>query len=264
MRALRILTLALAAVFTVAAPQAVFFGPDARAQRNDSLTVLTEEFPPYNFSEDGELRGIATDILKLVLEDAKVDVRGGPMQVYPWARAYNVTLVQPDTMLYSVTRTAEREKLFKWVGPVAPNRNVVLARKDRGVRISSLKDAGKYKAGAIRDDAGGQLLVAGGYLPDQLELSPDARSNILKLETGRIDIFAYPETVFKWMLATMGKNPDDYETVFVLHDGHVYFALNRETPDELVSKLQKSLDKVKASGQAQAIIDRYLKSPPGK
>jgi ABC-type amino acid transport substrate-binding protein len=238
--------------------------PDARAQQADSLAVLTEEFPPYNFTEDGELRGIATDILKLVLEDAKVDVRGGPMQVYPWARAYNVALVQPDTMLYSVTRTAEREKLFKWVGPVASNRNVLLARKDRSVKIATLKDAGKFKAGAIRDDAGGQLLVAGGYPPDQMELSSDARSNILKLETGRIDLFAYPENVFKWMLATMGKNPGDYETVFVLHDGHVYFALNRDTPDELVANLQKSLDKVKASGQAQAIIDGYLKGSAGK
>lgn len=158
-----------------------------------------------------------------------------------------------------MTRTQEREKLFKWIGPIAPNRNVLLARKDRHLSIGDFQQTLALRVGAIRDDAGEQLLVARGYPLKLIDLTSDARSNLLKLENGRIDLFAYPETVFKWLVAQSGKNVDDYETVFVLHEGHVYFAVNRNTPDEIVEKLQKALDALKESGKVQAIIDSYLR-----
>ena len=223
------------------------------------LAILTEEFPPYNYTEDDRLRGISTDILRLMLAQAGMDVPAQSFQVLPWSRAYQDALSHPGALLFSVTRTQEREGLFKWIGPIAPNRNVLLARKDRRLDISDFQQAQDLRVGAIRDDAGEQLLVARGYPPKWIDLTSDARSNMLKLESGRIDLFAYPETVFKWMVAQSGKNVDDYETVFVLHEGHVYFAVNKNTPDEIVEKLQKSLDALKESGKVQEIIDSYLR-----
>lgn len=223
------------------------------------LTILTEEFPPYNYTEDGRVRGISTDILRLMLAEAGMDVPAQSFQVLPWSRAYQDVLSRPDTLLFSVTRTKERESLFKWIGPIAPNRNVLLARKDRHLVIGDFSQTLNLRVGAIRDDAGEQLLVAWGYPLKWIDLTSDARSNMLKLENGRIDLFAYPETVFKWLVAQNRKNVDDYETVFVLHEGYVYFAVNRNTPDETVQKLQKALDALKESGKVQEIIDGYLR-----
>ncbi|MFP5221067.1 MAG: substrate-binding periplasmic protein [Acidobacteriota bacterium] len=223
------------------------------------LTILTEEFPPYNYTEDGHLRGISTDILLLMLAEAGMDIPVESFQVLPWSRGYNDVLSRPNTLLFSVTRTAERETLFKWIGPIAPNRNVLLARKDRDMDIRDFSQVMHLRIGAIRDDAGEQLLVARGYPLKWIDVTSDARSNILKLETGRIDLFAYPETVFKWLMAQSRKNADEYETVFVLHEGHLYFAVNRDTPDETVRKLQEALDALKESGKVQDIIEGYLR-----
>jgi len=223
------------------------------------LTILTEDFPPFNYTEGGRLRGISTDILRLMLEEAGMEAQAQPFQVLPWSRAYQDALSHPDTLLFSVTRTQEREDLFKWIGPIAPNRNVLLARKDRRLDINDFQQTLSLRVGAIRDDAGEQLLVAWGYPLKLIDLTSDARSNMLKLESGRIDLFAYPETVFKWLAAQNRKNVDDYETVFVLHDGHVYFAVNRNTPEDTVQKLQKALDALKQSGKVQEIIDSYLR-----
>jgi len=223
------------------------------------LAILTEEFPPYNYTEDGRLHGISTDILRLMLAKAGMDVPVESFQVLPWSRAYQDALSHPGALLFSMTRTQEREGLFKWIGPIAPNRNVLLARKGRLLGINDFRQTLSLRVGAIRDDAGEQLLVAWGYPLKLIDLTSDARSNMLKLESGRIDLFAYPETVFKWMAARSGRNVDDYETVFVLHDGHVYFAVNRNTPDEIVQKLQKALDELKESGKVQEIIDGYLR-----
>lgn len=222
------------------------------------LTILTEDFPPYNYTEDGRVRGISTDVLRLMLAEAGMDVPAQSFQVLPWSRAYQDALSRPDTLLFSVTRTKEREGLFKWIGPIAPNRNVLLARKDRHLVISDFKQTLHLRVGAIRDDAGEQLLVAWGYPLKWIDLTSDARSNLLKLENNRIDLFAYPETVFKWLVAQNRRNVDDYETVFVLHEGHVYFAVNKNTPDEIVEELQKALDALKESGKVQEIIDSYL------
>lgn len=223
------------------------------------LTILTEEFPPYNYTEDGHIQGISTDILRLMLAEAGMDVPVESFQVLPWSRAYQDVLSHPDTLIFSVTRTKEREGLFKWIGPIAPNSNVLLARKDRKIVIQDFRQTLHLRVGAIRDDAGEQLLVARGYPLKWIDLTSDARSNMLKLESGRIDLFAYPETVFKWLVAQNRKNVDDYETVFVLHEGHVYFAVNRNTPDETVEKLQKALDALKETGKVQEIIDSYLR-----
>ena len=37
----------------------------------------------------------------------------------PWARAYTYGLEKPQHCVFSTSRTAEREALFKWVGPVS-------------------------------------------------------------------------------------------------------------------------------------------------
>ncbi len=253
---LRLLSLAFALASALLFPAAPSHSADDA--NGLPLTILTEEFPPYNFTQDGSLKGISTEILEMTLREAGFSLPSKDFQVLPWSRAYQEALTLPDALLYSVTRTREREHLFKWVGPIAPNRNVLVARKDRGIMIRQSSDLPRFKAGAIRDDAGEQLLLANGYPASQLDLAADARSNLLKLDSGRIDLFAYPETVFKWIVRQSGKKIDDYETVFVLHDGYVYFALNRNIPDEIVDRLQKALDQLKESGHVQAVIDRYL------
>lgn len=59
------------------------------------LAILTEEFPPYNYTQDGRLRGISTDILRLMLAQAGMDAQADSFQVLPWSRAYQDVLSHP-------------------------------------------------------------------------------------------------------------------------------------------------------------------------
>ena len=43
-------------------------GSGARAQSVDELTIITENYPPYNFNKDGELRGMAVDLMVEMLK----------------------------------------------------------------------------------------------------------------------------------------------------------------------------------------------------
>ena len=70
--------------------------------------------------------------------------------------------------------------------------------------------------------------------------------NIDKLNYNRIDIWAYGVNVAMWELKSRGFKPEDYEVVFILEDKYYgYYAINKDTSDELVEKLQWALDEVK-------------------
>jgi len=61
----------------------------------------------------------------------------------PWKRAYRYLLEEPNVVLFTVTRTEERETLCNWVGPVASSQLVFFARKDSSLVINRLEDAKK-------------------------------------------------------------------------------------------------------------------------
>ena len=111
------------------------------------LEVMTEEYPPYNYHKDGELKGLAVELLVASIQTIP-EYPKFEMKIFPWPRAYQTLLQSPDTMLFSMTRTPEHEPLFKWAGPIASTRIVLLAKKDNHIKIDSANDLSQYVIGA--------------------------------------------------------------------------------------------------------------------
>lgn len=79
------------------------------------LRLLTEDGnPPFSFTKDGKVEGLGIEIVDEIQRRLGSNV---PTEVYPWPRAYKMLQETPNTAHYFTTRTAEREALFKWVGP---------------------------------------------------------------------------------------------------------------------------------------------------
>ena len=211
------------------------------------LSFITEAYPPYNFSDDNILRGIAVDLLVIASQDTAQPVQRGQIRLMPWARGYRTVLSTPNTVLFATTRTTERERLFKWAGPIATTRVVLLARKDRGIQIKSASDLQHYRIGAIHDDVGEQSVLALGIANDQLHISANADALARQLQAGRIDLWAYEENVANWFLRNAGFNNDEFETVYLLKQGELWFAFNREVSDEQIQPLQKAIDELRNS-----------------
>jgi len=84
----------------------------------ETLPVVTEEFPPYNFTtQDGQRTGACTEIIRLTLAEAGLDPE---VQVLPWARAYDTAMNNPGVLIYTILRTKKREDSFYWIGPLVP------------------------------------------------------------------------------------------------------------------------------------------------
>ena len=237
-----------------------FVSLDAEVSHDsEDILYLTEEYPPFNYSDGGRLRGIAVDVLDSLLGKMNQSLIRENIRVYPWARGYHLAQTQPGTVLFSTTRTPEREPLFKWVGPIATNRVVLTARKDRLISVRSPDDLKGLTLGVIRDDIAEQLLRQAGVDPKQLDIVGEADANVKKLNKGRIDAWAYGEPVARWFIKKNGYDPTEYETVYVLREIDLYYAFHKTTPDQLIGKFQKTLDALKKKGQTTAsVCDRIL------
>ena len=249
---------------TKALKAAEAFGLDnphlAAAASVDDITFTTENYPPYNFKQDNLLQGISVDTLVLMLQRAGSNQTRKDIELLPWARGYKYAQSKPNTCLFSTARTEEREHSFKWIGPVAPEVVGLIAKKERNIQINSTKDIKKYSIGTIRDDVAEQYLISAGVSVDDMQRAADTKSNIRKLNRGRIDIWAYDEAVAMWELKANGFKLADYETVHVLGGkSQYYIACSKDTSDLVIQKLQTVLDELKARGEYKEILDRYLR-----
>jgi len=125
------------------------------------LTILTENLPPLNYLRNGVLVGPSVEIVK------EIQRRVGSheeIRVYPWARAYKMALEDENVVLFGTTYTKVRHDKFKWIGPLATKRDILVAKKGSGITINSLDDAKKVKRiGTLRDDTRERLLKRHGF-----------------------------------------------------------------------------------------------------
>lgn len=216
-----------------------------------SLTIMTEDYPPLNYLEAGEAKGASVDIVKLILErlGEKSTVR-----VLPWARAYMLTQHSENHVLFSMTRIESREDLFKWVGPLAVKRHAFYLRRDSGISLNSPSDARSLTIGVQLDGVDQDYLVKHGF--DNLDGISNWQQNANKLLAGRIDV---------WLASTVSANEviDDFnltgqivETVEVFQRP-LYIAFNLKTPDDVIARWQAVRDELYKDGTARAIFEAH-------
>ena len=222
------------------------------------IVLLTENFPPFNMAEEGKnyaadrnITGINADIVRELFKRAKLDY--SLTLRFPWDRIYKQVLEQPNQGLFSTTYTPEREPLFKWVGPLASTGWVLLAPPGSKLRLSSLEQARQYRVGAYKNDAVSQYLESKNF---ELTNSLRDQENIGKLLQGQIDLWATTDPVGPYLAKQEGVS--GLVTVLRFNDAQLFLALNRQTPDEVVQRLQATLNEMKQDGSVDAILRRYL------
>ena len=233
-----------------------------------TFRVVTENLPPFNFMQDGKVIGISAEVVRHIFHEAgysmeQGDIQKGDIQMCPWARAYYDVQHSPNTVLFSMARTENRESLFQWVGPISNVTIGVIAKKQRKIKIATAADFTKYRIGSVRDGAPEQLLIKAGVDVESLQRLAFPEMNIKKLQADRIDMFPFNLQTSQYLMLNLGMNPDDYEIVFTLKKKDLYIALHKDTDSTLVASLQAALDRMKQPGNDgispfEHIVSKYL------
>ncbi|WP_122415147.1 MULTISPECIES: substrate-binding periplasmic protein [Pseudomonas] len=223
--------------------------------RADHYQVVTEEWAPYNYSENGQLTGMTTEIVRAIM---KVTGHEFTIVLAPSMRASHILKMRPRTIMYSMFRTPEREHLYKWVGPILEE-SIHPYQLATATPVTSLE----------------QLLHApqittrhAGLLPDMLQslgfknLDKSATESVQlyrMLLNGRTGIIigdtaagvAYQSRQLNIASGTLRQVPLE------LYRSSLYIAFSRDCEDELVASWASALETLRQSGELERIQQRY-------
>jgi polar amino acid transport system substrate-binding protein len=227
---------------------------------DESIRLMTEEFPPYQFYESkGENRvitGISVEIIKAV---QKKIGNSDPIKVYPWSRGLKLLAKHKNSALFSTMRTPGRESKYKWVGPLAKLDMFFFTKAGSNLGIHSIEDAKKIrKIGVTKNVAGHELLLNMGFTNlDVLQSGADDK-NLKRLIKGRVD--AWPTSYYAGIYNA--RKDGVLDQVEVIKDvsilsGHLYIAFNKETDDQIIYQWQSALDLLKSDGVVDEIMSKY-------
>lgn len=236
-------------------------GVQARQQPDITrLRGFTENVAPLNYLDDGTglPQGFSVELLHLLADEARLPCE---IEVMPWLRAVQTAAQTPASLLFSLTRTPEREPQYQWLGPISPRRIMVYRLSSRSdIRLASLQQLKGLKLGVVRDSATARQLLAEGLRPEEeIEWARDDASNIRKLLAGRMALLVMLDWAAAWHLRQM-QLPYTTLSPVMPHDVSktYWYGLTPDTDPALLRRLQTALDKLRRDGRYEQLRLRYF------
>jgi len=218
----------------------------------EKLTIITENWAPLNYSQDGLIKGPAVDVVRAIMTHLNLNSK---IIMIPWKRGYSYTLNKNNQVLFSAARTPERELLFKWVGPVATNKFFLYAKKDSLIKLTTLDDAKHMRIGVQRAGITGELLKVRGFT--KLMEVTSSRQNAAKLLRNRIDFMVESSSTFLDTVKKNKMNKNDFRVVFPIKVLPMYIVFSKTTNEDVIIKWQKAYDDLYKRGIVKEIFKKH-------
>lgn len=213
------------------------------------LNLYTENYGDYNYSLNGrsyehrrdDIGGSSTDMVKAIMDESGLEYR---MRLRTWRVGYRRTMNRPYYGLFSTARTPQREDMFEWIGPIAQYNWVIFRYAGSDVEVNSLDDLRELRVGGY-DNAATTL-----YLQDQgIEVStlPSDNLNPQRLAQDQIDVWIASD-VSAYKIAKEKGYPD-IEPAWTVRTVDMYLAMNKDTPQPVLDRLQSAYETVSQSQQ---------------
>jgi polar amino acid transport system substrate-binding protein len=220
-----------------------------------ALTLVTEENPPFNYTEQGQVVGISTEVVAELGKRAAIPLQ---IQSMPWEKAYLAAQRDKETCIYSTVRLDNRERLFSWIGPIATNQWVLVGRSDFAGSVKKVEDARKYRVGVVAKDAKIEFLMEKG-VTDLREVSEDSRIPprlmLSRDDPNRLDLWA--TSAYGARRTAARANVKDIKLILNLRRVPLYLACGRNASPQAVRALNQAFEQMSKDGTLKRITEKY-------
>lgn len=225
------------------------------------LALYTEEWPPMTFtSGKGTPDGMAVEVVNEILRRTG---QSSGIAVVPWMRGYKLLLTRPNVMLFTVGRTAERERSMTLLGPIAISSTVLLARSEDAVSLQALgSDILKREVAAYQGSIFESTARSKGFTT--IRQTGSAAEAARMLLGRRVDLWVEGNIAVAQTLQRLGIPPGRVARVMTLDSLDLYLAFSRGTNRDTILRWQAVLRDMKRDGTFQAIHQRWFpgEAPP--
>jgi len=232
----------------------LFFSPAVFA---GTLTFgVLPDFPPYAYEVKGQLTGIDVDSVKEACRRMKVVPE---FRVMPWKRSLAKVKNGDITALCAALRTEEREAFLHYSGePVHIQRNVLMARKGDGIKVTELGNLKDRIVGVVRKFSYGQAF--GNCKGLRKSVYNDQEELVRILDKGRIDLAAAAEVPFRFIAKGLGFQ-NRFEAIYTITEIPAYTVFSKKALGQegevLAKKFGSVLRQMRKEGTIREILDKY-------
>lgn len=222
-----------------------------------ALTLLTEENPPFNYTEGGKITGLSTDIVTEMAKRAGLVIQ---FKTLEWDVAYPAAQAGKDTCVFSTARLENREHLFQWVGPLAHNRWAVFGKNDFAVPINKMVDLRPFKIGGVAADAKVDFLMSRSITNFRLAGNDTQVPPMLLLKKDNpnyIDLWV--TNFYSAKKVAAAAKVTDIKMVYMVSEQELYLACSPRTAKDDVKKLSTAHETMVKDGTVKKILDLYHK-----
>ncbi|MBN1969821.1 MAG: transporter substrate-binding domain-containing protein [Candidatus Delongbacteria bacterium] len=225
------------------------------------LNLVTLQYPPYQFEEDGVVKGVVIDLLK---ETFKRMDQPYKITVLPWARAIKYIEYGEVDGIFTIYKTREREAFADYSTEVLmPQVISLFVRSDSNIEFyGDLSKLSRYKIGVVRSVSYGiyfDKAIKDGTFRSIKEVAV-GEENFKGLDTGLIDIVVSNKFGGVDIINELKLNNNIKMLSFDLDSVSSYIAFSKEKNlTKTRDKFDLVLKKMKADGSYSRIIENYFK-----
>lgn len=217
-----------------------------------ALTFLTEENPPLNFDRNGQVTGVAVNVLREMLKRAELSA---DFKILPWTQALSQAQKDPEVCVFSAVRNIEREKTLRWIGPITRGEWSFFAREGFPPDLKKLDQLTPFRVGVMNDARAAYIRSRGFANLVHTENNADFPKMLTtnKDEPGKIDL---------WVTQSMGAQDlakragvADLKMVFsTVMSQDYWLACNPQTADQTLKSLIAAIAAMRKDGSYFKIL----------
>lgn len=226
-----------------------------------TLRLVTLEYPPYEYTEEGKLKGLAVEVIKRTFKEMKQPIT---IEVLPWARAMRYIKNGNRDAVFTAFKTPQRERFADFSNQVLMQQAVSLfVRKDSKIEYDGdLKKLTPYSLGVVREISYGLILDSA--IKDKsfrrVEEANEGTQNFGLLLNQRVDMVASTKFGGYHILRLLKRKDDVKELPVSIQKLPSYIAFSKVRKlTKIRDQFDSALSRLKASGEYQKIIDDYFK-----
>tara|TARA_R110000751_G_scaffold73956_1_gene149659 strand:- start:6037 stop:6786 length:750 start_codon:yes stop_codon:yes gene_type:complete len=212
------------------------------AQTKSSLRFLTEHSPPGEYlNEEGVVSGVTVELIRILQQ--RLD-EPGEINILPWGRAMKIARQEAGLALFETVRTEEREKWFKWVGPLQSYHISLYGLKKQIQNKPDIKTSPqKYIACAYRNSAIiAEIEILGFHIGKNLILTNKVGDCQQMLLLGRADVTPVSELRVDDFITKAKQMGDKLVPVAFLTQRQRYLAFSLDVDTKRTTRWQQALE----------------------
>lgn len=226
----------------------------ACSKQNRDMTILTENYPPLSYAENGVVTGYGAEVVAAIQNELKTS--STPV-LLKWEEAYKRALSEPNVVIFTIEKTPEREGKFNFIGPLGANTTYIYALAENDLSLADIEAAKQVKTIATTTNwFSEQMLIDKGFT--NLSSTPDPVETLKKLISKEADLAIFTDVTFPQLCQVAGVSPTTFKPMLELIQSEYYIAISKSTDPKDVRQWERAFDKLKEDGTLASLKKKWF------